>query len=243
MFGQQGHSWPTVLDHDTSLTALASCLDCNYSGVSSGGPLVFLDDCRSLCDVATIFLAQYFQCSANDEEYDLHAKEHNGAFKSPLRRRVLRKDKTPPEGKQPATEKKKDGEESPKDRHKANPNDRRKTTEVPDTVPGPHSRSGVTDIQNAENLDQRRSMRAGFVQGTVSCLGCGSVRHMLRLCPHVNDDDRTKIWAKWQDKLATHRQLLKKYKKGSPTADKEKYDELSKTYSKSLDKAFVPRCA
>ena len=169
----------------------------------------------------------------------MHAKEHNGAFKSPLRRRVLRKDKTPPEGKQPATEKKKDGEESPKGRHKANPNDRRKTTEVPDTVPGPHSRSGVTDIQNAENLDQRRSMRAGFVQGTVSCLGCGSVRHMLRLCPHVNDDDRTKIWAKWQDKLATHRQLLKKYKKGSPTADKEKYDELSKTYSKSLDKAFA----
>ena len=62
---------------------------------------------------------------------------------------------------------------------------------------------------------------------------------MLRLCPHINDDDRTKIWAKWQDKLATHRQLLKKYKKGSPTADKEKYDELSKTYSKSLDKAFA----
>ena len=107
-----------LLDHDTSLTALTSRLDCNYSGVSSGGPLVFLDDCRSLCDVATIFLAQYFQCSANDEEYDLHAKEHNGAFKSALRRRALRKDKTPPEGKQSATEKKKDGEESPKDRHK-----------------------------------------------------------------------------------------------------------------------------
>ena len=227
-----------LLTHDERLTALATRLDHNHSGVSTGGPLFSLDGCRSLCDIATVFLKQYHQCSANDDLYDMLAKEPCGIFKSPLRRRIVRKDKALPEGKKPSGEKKKD-EESPKDRHKANPNDRKKAADVPATVPGPHSRSGIDDIQKAESLDVRRSMRAGFVQGTVSCLGCGSIRHMLRLCPHVSEDERSKIWNKWQEQSSAHRLLVKKYKKGGSAEDLTLLGTTQKAWSRSLDKAFA----